>query len=104
MKVEMIDIPMKVWDAVYEKWTEALKTGWDSNLWYPCELCRYIKDIYGCGSCYLCPLNKNSWCQGASQKSRLNIRYHHHDESEWIKDVELFLEYIKPYCSVKYNE
>lgn len=103
MPIEMIDVPMKVWDGVHEKWTDALEIGWTLGLWYPCDLCKYMKATYGVDVCHLCPLNENSWCSnGRSQASRINVRHHCYNEKAWNDDIRLFLKYIQPYCSDEY--
>ncbi len=100
----MIDVPMVVWDEVYEKWLEAQETGWDLNLWSPCSLCCYMRATYSYVACNICPLSKDKWCTGTAWSSRLNISYHYDDEAVWQVAIESFLRYIKPYCSGVYNE
>lgn len=103
MRVEMIDVPMDVWDRVHAKWTEALETGWNMGLWYPCALCEYIDNTYGIDKCHICPLHEDSWCSnGRSKASRINVHYHFYNDKCWNDDIKLFLEYITPYCSNGY--
>lgn len=98
--IDMEDVPIKVCNAVYDKWLAALHMGWRGGLWTGCLLCDYMRSI-GLG-CRACPISVDKWCVNIVRLSRLNRNYHgtgHDGYVDWERDVKAFLEFIAPYCS-----
>ena len=100
--IRMEDVPAEIWNATYDKWHDALETGWDADrLWYGCDLCLWVNKIdHGCS---MCPLREGGWCNNMSHKSKLHYNY---DSScygcvltPWNKRVKNFLDFIKSYCT-----
>lgn len=98
--IDMEDVPIKVCDAVYEKWFAALRMGWMAILWNGCSLCGYMRSL-GLG-CRECPMTVDKWCVNVKESSRLHRYYHGMGTdgyADWERDVKAFLEFIEPYCS-----
>lgn len=104
----MTDVPSSVWDSVYEKWRRAYLDGWSyGNLWYGCDLCRFMAD--GEYMCIECPLYINNWCRTYGRESKISIQYHTaigdpEDEAEWSARLRDFLIFLKPYCTGGYYD
>lgn len=102
---DMEDVPAKLWDGVYDKWSQALIDGWDSDeLWSGCDLCSWVMSR-DCG-CAHCPLASGLWCTNFGAESKLSIQYcnWNEDVDAWRSRIEEFLIYLKPYCSENINK
>ena len=94
-RLKFHEIPLDVWKAVREKWSEALRRGWSPDLWTPCAMCRFMSDACEDASeddeafeCDLCPLNP-AWCNGR-ESSKL-FRRNASDDLRWERTVSLFV-------------
>lgn len=98
--LNMEDAPERVWNSVYDKWSQALIDGWDHDeLWHGCELCKWL--MSGGFGCAQCPLARGSWCNNFGAGSKLSIQYLDwtNNEDTWRSRIKDFLIYLKPYCT-----
>jgi len=72
-KIEMSDVPERVWHGVRAKWKFALQNRWYNDLWSRCELCKFMGREADCRDC---PIYADSWCRGIQATSKINIEYH----------------------------
>lgn len=101
---DMEDVPIEIWDSVYEKWNQACIDGWDKDkLWHGCDLCKWAK-LSGLG-CAQCPLVRGSWCNNFGAGSKLSIEYLDWTKNEdtWRLRIKDFLIYLEPYCTEDIN-
>lgn len=95
--IRMEDVPTRIWDQTYEKWSETLIDGWNDKLWFGCALCEWCNGRDD--GCVRCPLRRDGWCNNTADISRLHIDYYRYKEITWEDAIEDFLVYIKPYCT-----
>ena len=94
--IPMEDVPTWIWDYVYNKWSDTLRTGWEPNTWKRCALCNWIDpDELNCVACSLNPC----WCTGKPETSRLHITHSGGNFEVWEGTVRKFLNHIMPLCS-----
>jgi hypothetical protein len=98
LRVKLSSVPSDVLESVLSKWNVDY---WHDSLWNQCAMCKYTnsrlpwKSLPRIISCFICPLGKDSWCNGHGRTSRINIMYHHHSETFWKEDVEKFREMLQ---------
>ena len=103
----MEDVPVKIWNKTYDKWTQALIDGWnDHELWNGCDLCTWCNDQddtsnndRDCPGCLRCPLRDGNWCVNTGDYSRLHEYYYRYVDKMWEDGVKEFLTYLEPYCT-----
>ena len=99
--IPMEEVPSWIWNYVYNKWHNALETGWHPELWNRCAMCNWLNPEEL--KCVMCPLNP-CWCRSKPSLSRLHIDYNYGDEEAWRDDVIRFLMNIKPFCNNETNK
>ena len=92
LRIKLSSVPSDVLESVLSKWSVDY---WNDSLWSRCDMCKYVDsrlpwEYLQKFDCFMCPLGKDSWCNGLGRTSRLHKMYHGYNETFWKQDVEKF--------------